>query len=182
MIPCRIGGNTLTVCWCTLSMVLSSAARTSCKCYISPKLFIAFSDNRFSLAYSSGVTTIVAYPISSSFISGLSFSFSPSAPHSLARHAIQNPSAALHLSLVNTPTSISSKIAILRRLLLGEIEGHTEVVQAFKKVANGELRLVVEVSSADAISALVRLKREVGRKLKITILGGHESWLVRRRF
>ncbi|KIR29030.1 amidohydrolase [Cryptococcus deuterogattii LA55] len=125
----------------------------------------------------SGVTTIVAYPISSSFISGLSFSFSPSAPHPLARHAIQNPSAALHLSLENTPTSISSKIAILRRLLLGEIEGHTEVVQAFRKVANGELRLVVEVSSADAISALVRLKREVGRKLKITILGGHESWL-----
>ncbi|OWZ77540.1 amidohydrolase [Cryptococcus neoformans Bt85] len=130
------------------------------------------------LAYSSGVTTIVAYPISSSLISGLSFSFSPSAPHPLARHAIQNPSAALHLSLENTPTSISSKIAILRRLLLGDVEGHTEVVRAFKKVANGELRLVVEVSSADVISALVRLKREVGRKVKITILGGHESWLI----
>lgn len=178
MIHCRTLGSILTVCWCVRSMAPSLGARMSCKCY--SRVIHRPSDNCFSLAYSSGVTTIVAYPISSSLISGLSFSFSPSAPHPLARHAIQNPSAALHLSLENTPTSISSKIAILRRLLLGDVEGHTEVVRAFKKVANGELRLVVEVSSADVISALVRLKREVGRKVKITILGGHESWLVSR--
>ena len=45
-------------------------------------------------------------------------------------------------------------------------------------VADGELRLVVEVSKADIIAALVRLKREVAPEMKITLLGAHESWMV----
>ncbi|WVQ81918.1 hypothetical protein IAT38_004045 [Cryptococcus sp. DSM 104549] len=130
------------------------------------------------LAYRSGVTTAVAFPYSSSLVAGLSYSFSPAAEHSLSKGAIQNPSAALHIAIDNSPISISSKIAILRRLLLGEVEGHTEVIEAFKKVAKGELRLVVEVSSADVMSALVRLKREVGKKIRLTFLGGHEAWLI----
>ncbi|WVN90229.1 uncharacterized protein L203_105465 [Cryptococcus depauperatus CBS 7841] len=130
------------------------------------------------LAYRSGVTTIVTYPVSSSLVAGLSFSFSPSAPHSLAHGAIQNPSAALHLSIEAGPNSISSKIAILRRLLKGQVKGQSDVVEAFKKVTNGELRLVIEVSSADTMSALIRLKRSVGQKVKLTFIGAHEAWLV----
>ena len=48
-----------------------------------------------------------------------------------------------------------------------------------KKVAEGDLRIVVEVSKADIIAALIRLKREVAPKMKITLLGAHESWMVR---
>ncbi|ODN78842.1 hypothetical protein L202_04386 [Cryptococcus amylolentus CBS 6039] len=130
------------------------------------------------IAYRSGITTAVAPPISNSLVAGLSFSFSPSAAHPLARGAIQNPAAALHISLDGGSGSTSTKIAILRRLLLGQVHEDTEVVKAFKKVAGGELRLVVEVRQADVMSALVRLKKEVGGEGKWTFLGGHETWLI----
>jgi hypothetical protein len=47
-----------------------------------------------------------------------------------------------------------------------------------KKVAKGELRLVVEVTKADIMGALVRLKREVAPEMKMTFVGAHESWMV----
>nr|XP_031860080.1 uncharacterized protein CI109_004444 [Kwoniella shandongensis]KAA5527152.1 hypothetical protein CI109_004444 [Kwoniella shandongensis] len=132
-----------------------------------------------SLAYRAGVTTAVAYPISNSEFEGISYAFSTGAPHPLAEGAIQNPYAALHIALDdNSKSSISTKIAILRRLLLGEVDEKTELVEALKKAAKGELTLVVKTSKADVIAAVVRLKKEVGDKVKITILGGHESWLI----
>ncbi|KAK4684354.1 hypothetical protein P7C73_g5825, partial [Tremellales sp. Uapishka_1] len=130
------------------------------------------------LAYRSGVTTGVAYPISASLIGGLSYSFSTSSPHPLAPDAILNPAAALHLGFEDAKYSISTKIAILRRLLLGESGAKTELTRAFKDVAKGKLRVVVEVSNADHMGALVRLKREVAPDMKMTFLGGHEAWLV----
>lgn len=67
---------------------------------------------------------------------------------------------------------------MLRRLLDGETDEDNEVTKALQKVANGELTVVVAVEGADIMSALVRLKKEVAPKMKMTFLGAHESWLV----
>ncbi|WVR07370.1 hypothetical protein IAU60_004411 [Kwoniella sp. DSM 27419] len=130
------------------------------------------------LAYRSGVTTAVVAPKSSSMFSGISFAFSPSALHPLSEGAIQNPYGALHMTLDNSGQSVSSKIAILRRLLTGQVDDDSELVEAFKQIAKGKLRLVIDVNKADSIATLVRLKKEVADKAKITIFGGQESWLV----
>ena len=47
-----------------------------------------------------------------------------------------------------------------------------------KKVAKGETRLVVEVTKADIMGALIRLKRDVAPEMKMIFMGGHESWMV----
>nr|XP_018261300.1 amidohydrolase [Kwoniella dejecticola CBS 10117]OBR83458.1 amidohydrolase [Kwoniella dejecticola CBS 10117] len=143
------------------------------------------------LAYKSGVTTAVIAPKGSSWISGISYSFSPEAEHLLSKGAIQNKANALWIKLDNSKISTSSKIAILRKLLSGshshhvdmaegikEEEEETELVSAFKKVSKGELRLVVKTDKADHIASLIRVKEEVAKDAKITILGGQESWIV----
>ena len=130
------------------------------------------------LAYRSGVTTAVAAPLGSTLFSGLSFALSLGALTPLSPHAILNPSASLFVSLSNAKFSISTKIAILRRLLLGETDEDNEVTRAMSSVASGDLRLVVDVNKADSIAALVRLKKEVAPGMKLTILGGTEAWLV----
>jgi len=137
-----------------------------------------------SLAYRSGVTTAVTAPISSSMFSGLSYAHSLGAEHPLSPGAIANPAAALHISLSNTKISISSKIAVLRKLLQSSTqeEETSEIVKEIKSVKRGERRLVVEVDKADVIAAVIRLKREVAPGARITILGGTESWMVRCLF
>ncbi|WVW85777.1 hypothetical protein I302_107815 [Kwoniella bestiolae CBS 10118] len=139
------------------------------------------------LAYRSGVTTAVVSPKTSSWISGFAYAFSPESEHSLEHHSIQNPLTALHISLDNSKSSVSSKIAILRKLLSGhshhassssEDEEGTELVRAFESIRKGELRLVIRTDKADVIASLIRLKRDVADKAKITILGGQESWIV----
>jgi hypothetical protein len=53
-----------------------------------------------------------------------------------------------------------------------------EITEVMKKVAKGEMRLVVEVTKADIMGALVRMKRDVAPDMKMTFIGGHESWMV----
>lgn len=141
---------------------------------------VSFGSKDELLAYRSGVATAVAFPISFNLFAGLSFSFSVGSPHPLSHHAILNPGAALHLTMDNSRVSISTKIAILRRLLLGEEDEETELTRAMESVAKGELRLVVHVSKADVMAALVRLKKEIAPQMKMTFLGGHEAWMVSR--
>lgn len=135
----------------------------------------------YRLAYRSGVTTAVAYPLSESMFAGMSYSFSTSAIHALSPNAILNPAAALHLNLEfeGPKPSRSTKIAVLRELLAGKIAEVSEVTEVMGAVAKGQLQVVVEVNKADTIAALIRLKREVAPDMRITILGGAESWLVR---
>lgn len=130
------------------------------------------------LAHRSGVTTAVSFPITNRLFGGLSFAFTTSAEHPLAPHAIVNSATALHLNFETGKSSTSTKIAFIRRLLLGELDHSNEITRAMGKVAEGDLRLVVEVSKADIIAALIRLKREVAPGMKITLLGAHESWMV----
>ncbi|WRT68226.1 uncharacterized protein IL334_005202 [Kwoniella shivajii] len=132
------------------------------------------------LAYRAGVTTGVAYPKSSSWINGISFSFSPGALHPLSEGAIQSSYGALHITLDNSKTSVSTKIAILRKLLTQDQpeDAKTELTEAFDMIKDGKLVLVVKTDKADTIASLIRLKKEHASKSKITILGGLESWLV----
>ncbi|KAK6910652.1 hypothetical protein I203_104684 [Kwoniella mangroviensis CBS 8507] len=136
------------------------------------------------LAYRSGVTTAVVSPKTSSWISGYGYAFSPESEHSLVPGSIQNPLTALHISLDNSKSSVSTKIAILRKLLSGsskkveEEDEETELAHAFEKVRKGGLRLVIRTDKADIIASIIRLKKEVAKEAKITILGGQESWIV----
>lgn len=139
---------------------------------------VSFGSKDELLAYRSGVTTAVAFPISPSLFSGLSFSFSVAATQPLAPHAILNPTAALHVNLDNSRMSISTKIAVLRRLLLGEEDEESELTRAMESVAKGEMRVVVHVTKADVMAALVRLKRNVAPEMRMTFLGAHEAWMV----
>lgn len=129
------------------------------------------------MAYKEGVTTGVSWPVSEHFIAGLAYSFSTSAEHPLEKGAIGHPGSALVLQLDNGKESVSTQIALLRKLLAGEgVKG--ELAEAFKRVASGDLRLVVAVSSADQIAALIRVKRDVGHKVKLTLFGAHEAWML----
>lgn len=129
------------------------------------------------MAYKEGVTTGVTWPQSAGFVNGLAYSFSTSAAHPLEKGAIGHAGAALVLTLSSAPESVSTKIALLRKLLAGE-GAKGELAEAFKRAAAGELRVVVEVTSADQIAALVRLKRESARKLRLTLFAGEEAWLL----
>jgi hypothetical protein len=124
------------------------------------------------------VTTAISSPLGSALFNGLSFAFSTSAPHPLAPHAILNSATALHLNFQTSKDSTSTKFATIRRLLLGQLEESNGITEAMKKVAKGELRLVVEVTKADIMGALVRLKREAAPEMKMTFVGAHESWMV----
>lgn len=131
----------------------------------------------FRLAYRSGVTKAVAFPISSSLVSGLSYAFSTSAEHGLSQNAILNPDAALHLSLASGKMSTSTQLAILRRLLTSDANNETEIWNVLDQAKHGERRVVIEVDSADDIASLIRLKRDWAPGMKLTIMGGQESWM-----
>ncbi|KAL7420676.1 hypothetical protein Q5752_004627 [Cryptotrichosporon argae] len=129
------------------------------------------------LALRSGVTTAIVSPISRTFLSGLSVVFSTGAHHALEEGAIVERAAALHVQLDMGGLGTSTKIALMRQLLLGE-KGEGEVKAAFEAVRSGERRLVVVVNKADVIASVVALKKEVAPDAKITILGGAEAWMV----
>lgn len=88
-----------------------------------------------SLAYRSGVTVGITAPKSRGFLSGLSVAFNLGVPHKLAKGAILQDVAAVHVSIGHggaTP-SISTQIAALRGLLQGS--GTSKVGEWFAKVA-----------------------------------------------
>jgi imidazolonepropionase-like amidohydrolase len=135
------------------------------------------------MALREGITTGVTCPQTADFLKGMSYSFSLGARHALEQGAIGNPAAALHISLRQfdaaageSSLGVATMFGILRRLLHGEA-GKGEVAAAFKRVAAGELRLVVTVTSADSIGALIRLKRTVPA-MRLTIHEAHEAWML----
>lgn len=134
-------------------------------------------DRTCRVAHRAGVTyatTSFLRPASyarGSFMGGLSATFRTGASNSLDRAALIKPITALHVaigrSLPLAPSpgpSVSTEIATLRRLLLNGEGEHTETGKWFKKAANGEIPLVIDVSNADIMATLVRLKNEVEEK------------------
>ncbi|EPQ56066.1 hypothetical protein GLOTRDRAFT_15437, partial [Gloeophyllum trabeum ATCC 11539] len=131
------------------------------------------------LAYRSGVTTAITAPLAAG---GISVSFSLGAEHKLQRGAVVQAEAALHVEIDHSSAvpSVSTQIAALRALLLGKGEGMSG--EAFKRVAEGRSTLVVKTNSADTISSLLLLKREVEAEtrtpIKLTLLGASEAHLL----
>ncbi|KAJ8496472.1 hypothetical protein ONZ51_g1109 [Trametes cubensis] len=134
------------------------------------------------LAYRSGVTLSVTSPLHDGWLSGLSVAFTPGAPHRLAQGAVVRDVVALHCTLGHGDPgpSVSTKIAVLRRLLTERVEG--ELGGWFQQVANGSIPLVVDVGSADIIASLISLKKEVEQKagstMKLTIASASEAHLI----
>ncbi|KAG6832611.1 hypothetical protein H0H92_014447 [Tricholoma furcatifolium] len=94
---------------------------------------LQFSGRDTLLAYRAGVTRAVVAPSSRGFLSGLSTIFSTGAAHKLAPGAVVQNVAALHVSVGDSSVSVSTQIATLRRLLLGEGQG--ELAQRFSEVS-----------------------------------------------
>ncbi|KAF8070512.1 carbohydrate esterase family 9 protein [Lyophyllum atratum] len=141
---------------------------------------IHFAGRDTLLAYRAGVTTGIVAPASGGFLSGLSTVFSTGAAHKLAKGAVVQNVAALHVSVGSSSASISTQIATLRRLLLGNGQG--VLAQRFGEVAEGKLPLVVQVQSADVMASLIHLKQEVekqnGNAIRLTFTGASEAHLL----
>ncbi len=129
------------------------------------------------IAYANGVTTGITYPISKGAFSGLSYSYATNGKTAL--DGIKEDVVAMHITLgQENSISTSTHIGLLRSLLLGETGEHTEFTKLFKRIAKGEITLVVHVNKADIMSHLIMLKKEIGGDLKMTFDGGHEAWIL----
>ncbi|KAJ7284617.1 carbohydrate esterase family 9 protein [Mycena rebaudengoi] len=134
------------------------------------------------LAYRAGVTSAITSPTADGVISGLGVFFSLGAAHKLQRGAIITEATAVHVNVLQSlpGVSVSTQIALLRKLLLRPINGPSKVW--FQKVADGQIPLVVEAHSADIIASLILLKREVerakGHTIRMTITGAAEAHLL----
>ncbi|KAK7059701.1 carbohydrate esterase family 9 protein [Favolaschia claudopus] len=128
------------------------------------------------LAYRSGVTSAVTAP-RGGFLSGLSTVFSTLAPHKLAKGAVIQDVAALHVRVtMNSRVSVSTQLATLRSLLGKGASG------PLGDVVSGKIPLVVEAESADVIASLIVLKKEVettsGTRIRLTLAGATEAHLL----
>ncbi|KAJ7698627.1 carbohydrate esterase family 9 protein [Mycena rosella] len=133
------------------------------------------------LGYRNGVTSAVTAPSSYGFLSGLSTVFGTAAAHKLIDGAVIQKIAALHVALsLSSGISVSTQIATLRSLLLGEGEG--DLAKQFADVVAGKIPLVVDVESADIIASVLVLKKEVeaatGKTIRITLTGATEAHLL----
>jgi hypothetical protein len=102
---------------------------------------------------------------------------------SALHYAIRRPNVlALQKGHAQVP-SISTRIAVLRRLLLADVDERAgETAMWFAKAAEGALPLIIDVGSADVMAALLRLKEEVERKrgtrMRLVFSGAAEAHLL----
>ncbi|OSD06097.1 carbohydrate esterase family 9 protein [Trametes coccinea BRFM310] len=133
-------------------------------------------------AYRYGVTTGVVAPQGSGFLSGLNTAFSTAASHKLEDGALLQEVGGLHVSIhPKGKPSVSTQIAALRHILLGETTG--ELKHWVSKIKEqGEAPLVIAVESADIIASLISLKAEVEHRLhrtiQMTLIGATEAHLL----
>ncbi|OCH88874.1 carbohydrate esterase family 9 protein [Obba rivulosa] len=133
------------------------------------------------LSHRSGVTTAITAPKSVGFLSGMGTAFSTGAAHKLEKGAVVQPVTAFHVSMHHSGlASISTKVAALRHLLFSPPYGTIEYW--LSKVRKGNIPLVIDVDSADAMTSLIELKREVEsrflRPIKMTFTGGAEAHIL----
>ncbi|KAJ6577402.1 carbohydrate esterase family 9 protein [Mycena capillaripes] len=150
------------------------------------------------LAYRAGVTSAIVAPTAYGVFGGLGVSFSLGAAHKLERGAVLQEMTGVHMTVMQSLSgpSVSTQIALLRRLLLRPVDGPSKTW--FQKVTKvnfesfslfppltflqGEIPLVIEAHGADIIASLILLKKEVentkGRTIQMTITGGAEAHLL----
>ncbi|KAF5363169.1 hypothetical protein D9758_008331 [Tetrapyrgos nigripes] len=143
---------------------------------------LQFESRSALLSYRNGVTSAITPPVSSGILAGLSTSFSTGASNRLARGAVLQDVVALHVAVTmgSESVSVSTQIAALRKLLLGDTKGDLGAYAG--KVVNGETPLVVAVENADIMASLILLKKEVeatsGETMKMTFTGASEAHLL----
>ncbi|KAK0189119.1 hypothetical protein F5146DRAFT_1058052 [Armillaria mellea] len=142
---------------------------------------LQFASRDSLLAYRSGVTTAIVAPVARGLISGLTAAFSTGSAHKLQKGAVVQDATALHVIVsLNSPISVSTQIATLRRLLLGG--GSGDLGTQFERVAAGKIPLVIDVDNADIMASLIQLKSEIERTtgvpLRMTFAGAAEAHLL----
>ena len=91
------------------------------RCMLYSRIFIYLCSALLSsLAYRSGATTGVTAPSSEGFLAGLSTAFNTGLPHKLVKGAVLQDVTALHVAVGFSSPSVSTQIAALRSLLLGQ--------------------------------------------------------------
>ncbi|KAJ7746634.1 hypothetical protein B0H16DRAFT_1556562 [Mycena metata] len=133
------------------------------------------------LAYRDGVASAITAPNGYGMFQGLSVSFSLGSRNKLEKGAVLQEIAGIHVSLsLELPSSVSTQIATLRRLLLQPPKDEHGL--ELQQVSRGSLPLVVTVHSADVIANLLLLKQEVetkvGKTMEMTLLGATEAHLL----
>jgi hypothetical protein len=129
------------------------------------------------IAYKFGVTQGVTHPIQSGVFGGISYAYDPAALHPLDGGILQRETA-MHIKVSeNTKLSTSTVIGALRKLLLDETE-KSDLQRYFRKVARGDIPLVVAVNRADLMASLLNLKKEVAPGMKMVFEGAAEAWLI----
>ncbi|WRT69881.1 uncharacterized protein IL334_006872 [Kwoniella shivajii] len=117
-----------------------------------------------------GITNAITPPLSSNIFKGYSMYISVPAPNRLHPGAMIEKEVAYHVSVGHAPVypvsptglQISAQIQAIHTLLLSEDrEGGTPLEKTFRKIAEGEITLVVFVSSADQMATLIDMKKEV---------------------
>ncbi|KAL1310739.1 hypothetical protein AAFC00_000992 [Neodothiora populina] len=150
---------------------------------------LLFDSKQLAAAYSHGVVKAISPPQGDR---GVSTGFKTGAKHSLEKGAVYADEISVHYDLTlgakndKTP-SISSAIGSLRRGLLEAISSNETIKDTFsekaylKKVVAGKLPLVLSVHSADTITTIIQLRKEVetaGGSPTFVVLGGAESHIV----
>ncbi|KAG9694525.1 amidohydrolase, partial [Aureobasidium melanogenum] len=148
-------------------------------------------------AYRHGVTKAISAPMADNYagisLRGVSAGFLTGAKTPVSKGAVFAEEAAVHYDFTlkaknEAFPSISSLVADLRHKLLEAVHNNETIADPFseaaslKKVIEGKSALVLSVHSADAISALLRLKSTVESasktSLRLVVLGAAESYLV----
>lgn len=129
------------------------------------------------IAYKNGVTRGVVHPIETGVFGGISYAYDPSARHALDG-GILHRETAMHIKLSeNNKISSAAVVGVLRKLLMDETD-KSDLQRYFKKIARGEIPLVVAVHRADLMASLLNLKKEVAPGMKMVFEGATEAWLI----
>lgn len=142
---------------------------------------LQFGGRNMLLAYRSGVTRAVTAPVSDGFLSGLSATIDTGAVNALEKGAIVEDETAMHVAVsLNFETSVSTQIAVLRRLLEESSE------DAWRMVRSGDIPLVIRVESADVMATLISLKEECEdgswyNRIRMTFVGASEAHLLAKK-
>ncbi|KAG8778619.1 hypothetical protein FRC12_024891 [Ceratobasidium sp. 428] len=145
---------------------------------------LSFAGRNALLAHRGGVTTMIEAPFSYGLIQGVSVAFHTGAAHRFEPGAISRREVALHARITHDSSEhnamVSTKIATLRKLLLGGLDEEKHSI--YVRVVKGSLPLVVSVEKADIMATLLQLKLNIekasNRTLHLVFAGATESHLL----
>lgn len=118
------------------------------------------------------------HPIESGVFGGISYAYDPAARHPLDGGILQRETA-MHIKVSEkAKLSTSTVVGILRKLLMDETTEKSDLQRYFRKIAQGDVPLVVAVNRVDLMASLLNLKKEVAPGMKMVFEGAAEAWLI----